>query len=96
MGTRNMHERQIVYAPRKVGDNFAKMAGDHVISDKGGRSLRGCLTNDVWTKGSKTYVSNYLSNDLPARILTYRNHLNLSSAQLPDPRKVITLMNHSL
>lgn len=41
MGTRNMHERQIVYAPRKVGDNFAKMAGDHVISDKGGRSLRG-------------------------------------------------------
>ena len=39
---------------------------------------------------AKTYVSNYLSNDLPARILTYRNHLNLSSAQLPDPRKVIT------
>ena len=41
MGTRNMHERQIVYAPRKVGENFAKMAGDYVISDKGRRSLRG-------------------------------------------------------
>ena len=39
---------------------------------------------------AKNYVSNYLSNDLPARILTYRNHWNLSASQLPDPRKMLT------
>jgi hypothetical protein len=39
---------------------------------------------------AKNYVSNYLSNDLPARLLTYRNHLNLSSSQLPDPSKMLT------
>ena len=39
---------------------------------------------------AKSYVSNYLSKDLPARILTYRNHWNLSDSQLPVARKVIT------
>ena len=39
---------------------------------------------------AKNYVSNYLSNDLPARILTYRNHLNLSASQLPDVSKMLT------
>ena len=39
---------------------------------------------------AKNYVSNYLSNDLPARILTYRNHWNLSGSQLPDISKMLT------
>ena len=39
---------------------------------------------------AKNYVSNYLSNDLPARILTYRNHWNLSASQLPDISKMLT------
>ena len=39
---------------------------------------------------AKNYVSNYLSSDLPARILTYRNSWNLSESQLPDPRKMLT------
>ena len=39
---------------------------------------------------AKSYVSNYLANDLPGRLLTYRNHWGLSSSQLPDPRKILT------
>jgi|TARA_R110000803_G_scaffold37598_11_gene81088 hypothetical protein len=35
---------------------------------------------------AKNYVSNYLGNDLPSRLITYRNHWGLSSTQLPDPR----------
>lgn len=34
---------------------------------------------------AKTYVTNYLANDMPSRILGYRNAWNLSSSQLPDP-----------
>lgn len=39
---------------------------------------------------AKSYVSNYLASDLPSRLLTYRNHWNLSASQLPDPRKILT------
>ena len=39
---------------------------------------------------AKSYVSNYLVNDLPARLLTYRNHWGLSQTQLPEPRKYLT------
>jgi hypothetical protein len=39
---------------------------------------------------AKSYVSNYLANDLPPRLITYRNHWNLSESQLPDPRKILT------
>lgn len=39
---------------------------------------------------AKNYVSNYLANDLPPRLLTYRNEWNLSSSQLPDPRLYTT------
>lgn len=39
---------------------------------------------------AKNYVSNYLANDLPPRLLTYRNQWNLSSSQLPDPRLYTT------
>ena len=39
---------------------------------------------------AKQYVSNYLANDLPPRLITYRNHWNLSESQLPDPRKLLT------
>lgn len=39
---------------------------------------------------AKSYVSNYLANDLPSRLLTYRNHWGLSTSQLPDPRKILT------
>ena len=34
---------------------------------------------------AKTYVTNYLANDLPSRLLGYRNAWNLSQSQLPDP-----------
>ena len=34
---------------------------------------------------AKSYVSNYLANDMPARLITYRNHWNLSESDLPDP-----------
>lgn len=34
---------------------------------------------------AKNYVSNYLANDLPARLIAYRNHWNLSDSQLPTP-----------
>ena len=39
---------------------------------------------------AKNYVSNYLSNDLPSRLLTYRNNWGLSSRQLPDPRRYLS------
>ena len=39
---------------------------------------------------AKSYVSNYLANDLPPRLITYRNHWGLSESQLPDPRKLLT------
>ena len=35
---------------------------------------------------AKQYVSNYLANDLPSRLVGYRNYWNLSQSQLPDPR----------
>ena len=40
MGTRNMHERQIVYNPRNFGENFGNMATEHIILDKAG-TVRG-------------------------------------------------------
>lgn len=39
---------------------------------------------------AKNYVSNYLANDLPPRLITYRNEWNLSSSQLPDPKLYLT------
>ncbi len=39
---------------------------------------------------AKSFVSNYLANDLPPRLITYRNHWGLSESQLPDPRKILT------
>lgn len=39
---------------------------------------------------AKSYVSNYLVNDIPGRLLTYRNHWGLSSSQLPEPRKYLS------
>ena len=34
---------------------------------------------------AKTYVTNYLANDMPSRLVGYRNAWNLSQSQLPDP-----------
>ena len=34
---------------------------------------------------AKNYVTNYLANDMPSRLVGYRNEWNLSSSQLPDP-----------
>jgi hypothetical protein len=39
---------------------------------------------------AKNYVSNYLKNDLPQRIIRYRNGWNLSSTELPLPEKYYT------
>jgi len=39
---------------------------------------------------AKAYVSNYLANDLPSRLITYRNHWGLSSSQLPSPVRYFT------
>lgn len=39
---------------------------------------------------AKNYVSNYLGNDLPSRLITYRNNWALSSKQLPDPRRYLS------
>jgi hypothetical protein len=39
---------------------------------------------------AKNYVSNYLANDMPPRLITYRNYWNLSSSQLPDPRRYLS------
>ncbi|MEL0098017.1 MAG: fibronectin type III domain-containing protein [Opitutae bacterium] len=39
---------------------------------------------------AKAYVSNYLANDLPSRLITYRNHWGLSSSQLPSPVRYLT------
>lgn len=39
---------------------------------------------------AKDYVSNYLANDMPSRLIAYRNHWNLSSRQLPDPRRYLS------
>jgi len=39
---------------------------------------------------AKSYVSNYLANDMPSRILGYRNAWNLSSTQLPDPVRYLS------
>lgn len=36
---------------------------------------------------AKSYVSNYLQSDLPARINRYRNGWSLSSTELPTPEK---------
>jgi len=36
---------------------------------------------------AKDYVSSYLQNDIPKRIIRYRNGWNLSSTQLPTPEK---------
>ena len=34
---------------------------------------------------AKKFVTEYLANDLPTRLLQYRNHLNLDEDSLPDP-----------
>ncbi len=39
---------------------------------------------------AKNYVSNYLANDLPDRLLTYRNHWSLSASQLPTPVRYLS------
>lgn len=39
---------------------------------------------------AKNYVSNYLSNDLPTRLLTYRNHWGLSTTKLPTPVRYLS------
>tara|TARA_R110000868_G_scaffold158311_5_gene386280 strand:- start:20 stop:895 length:876 start_codon:yes stop_codon:yes gene_type:complete len=39
---------------------------------------------------AKNYVSNYLSNDLADRLVTYRNHWGLSATQLPAPAKYLS------
>lgn len=39
---------------------------------------------------AKNYVSNYLSNDMPDRLVAYRNHWGLSSSQLPDPVRYLS------
>jgi len=39
---------------------------------------------------AKSYVSNYLACDLPPRLLSYRNHWNLSRSQLPEPVKYLS------
>lgn len=39
---------------------------------------------------AKSYVSTYLENDIPTRIVSYRNGWNLSSDELPSPAKYLT------
>lgn len=39
---------------------------------------------------AKAYVSDYLVNDLPARLAVYRTHWGLSTSQLPEPRRYLT------
>ena len=39
---------------------------------------------------AKNYVSNYLANDMPGRLLTYRNFWKLSASQLPTPEKYLS------
>ena len=39
---------------------------------------------------AKSYVSTYLENDIPTRIVSYRNGWNLSSDELPSPVKYLT------
>lgn len=39
---------------------------------------------------AKNYVSNYLANDMPDRLVTYRNHWGLSSSQLPSPVRYLS------
>lgn len=39
---------------------------------------------------AKTYVSSYLENDIPTRIVSYRNGWNLDSISLPTPEKYLT------
>lgn len=39
---------------------------------------------------AKNYVSNYLSSDLPDRLLAYRNHWALSTTKLPSPVRYLS------
>jgi hypothetical protein len=39
---------------------------------------------------AKNYVTNYLANDLPARLVGYRNEWNLSQSQLPEPVRYLS------
>lgn len=39
---------------------------------------------------AKNYVSNYLGNDLPSRLITYRNRWALSAKQLPEPLRYLS------
>lgn len=39
---------------------------------------------------AKDYVSSYLQNDIPKRVIRYRNGWNLSSTQLPTPERFFT------
>ncbi len=40
MGTRNMHERQIVFVPKGFADNVGDMAAEHIIEDGAARNLK--------------------------------------------------------
>lgn len=39
---------------------------------------------------AKSYVSDYLQNDLPRRVVRYRNGWDISSTELPMPEKFLT------
>lgn len=39
-GTRNLHERQIVFTPRGFGKRVAEMIGEHIVVDKGPSGAR--------------------------------------------------------
>ncbi|MGA1219389.1 MAG: hypothetical protein ACO3XP_01975 [Ilumatobacteraceae bacterium] len=39
---------------------------------------------------AKSYVNTYLENDIPTRIISYRNGWNLDSESLPAPEKYLT------
>lgn len=39
---------------------------------------------------SKQYINDYLKNDIPTRLIEYRNGWNLSSTELPTPEEFLT------
>jgi hypothetical protein len=39
---------------------------------------------------AKSYVTTYLENDLPQRLVSYRNGWNLDSESLPSPVKYLS------
>jgi len=40
MGTRNMHERQVVFVPKNFARNVGDLAAEHIIEDTGPRGAR--------------------------------------------------------